>query len=137
MRRTVMDAKLSDFRAREIEDRADYRIIGWFEKWLPANLEPAAHLMHTPADLEVYAHSPCTAEARCRRARSNCSWVAFPLRWDLTEAIAAIKAGTIDAQENPFANTVTYGVHKFHRCFHTVNNQFYVARPIFMHSPTF
>ena len=33
---------------------------------------------------------------------------AVPLRWDLTEAIAAIKAGTIDAQENPFANTVTY-----------------------------
>ena len=29
---------------------------------------------------------------------------------DLTEALAAIKAGTLDAQENPFSNTVTYGV---------------------------
>jgi TRAP-type C4-dicarboxylate transport system substrate-binding protein len=54
----------------------------------------------------------------------------------LTEAIAAIKAGTIDAQENPFANTVTYGVHKFHR-FHTVTNHFYISRPIFLHRPTF
>jgi TRAP-type C4-dicarboxylate transport system substrate-binding protein len=61
---------------------------------------------------------------------------AVPLRWDLTEAIAAIKAGTIDAQENPFANTVTYGVHNFHR-FHTVTNHFYISRPIFMHRPTF
>jgi TRAP-type C4-dicarboxylate transport system substrate-binding protein len=59
-----------------------------------------------------------------------------PLRWDLTEAIAAIKAGTIDAQENPFANTVTYGVHKFHR-FHTVTNHFYISRPIFLHRPAF
>src|SRR4029077_9984266 len=56
---------------------------------------------------------------------------AIPLRWDLTEAIAAIKAGTIDAQENPFANTVTYGVHKFHH-FHTVTNHFYISRPIFL-----
>jgi TRAP-type transport system periplasmic protein len=61
---------------------------------------------------------------------------AVPLRWDLTEAIAAIKAGTIDAQENPFANTVTYGVHKFHH-FHTVTNHFYISRPIFLHRPAF
>ena len=54
----------------------------------------------------------------------------------LGEAIAAIKAGTIDAQENPFANTVTYGVHKFHR-FHTVTNHFYISRPIFLHRPAF
>jgi TRAP-type C4-dicarboxylate transport system substrate-binding protein len=61
---------------------------------------------------------------------------AVPLKWDLTEAIAAVKAGTIDAQENPFANTVTYGVHKFHK-FHTVTNHFYLSRPIFLHRPTF
>src|SRR6202043_56993 len=50
--------------------------------------------------------------------------------------IDRIKAGTIDAQENPFANTVTYGVHKFHR-FHTVTNHFYISRPIFLHRPSF
>ena len=61
---------------------------------------------------------------------------AVPLRMDLTEAIAGIKAGTLDAQENPFANTVTYGVHKFHR-FHSVTNHFYISRPIFFHRPTF
>ncbi len=61
---------------------------------------------------------------------------AVPVRCDLTEAIAGIKAGTLDAQENPFANTVTYGVHKFHR-FHTVTSHFYISRPIFLHRPTF
>jgi TRAP-type C4-dicarboxylate transport system substrate-binding protein len=58
------------------------------------------------------------------------------MRMDLTEAIEMIKGGTIDAQENPFANTVTYGVHKFHH-FHTVTNHFYISRPIFVHRPTF
>ena len=47
---------------------------------------------------------------------------------DLSEAIEAVKAGTLDAQENPFANTVTYGVHKFHR-FHSATNHFYLSRP--------
>src|SRR6185369_9490889 len=40
------------------------------------------------------------------------------------------------AQENPFANTVTYGVHKFHR-HHSVTNHFYISRPIFLHRHTF
>jgi TRAP-type C4-dicarboxylate transport system substrate-binding protein len=55
---------------------------------------------------------------------------------DLSEAIEAVKAGTLDAQENPFANTVTYGVHKYHR-FHSATNHFYLSRPIFVHRPTF
>ena len=61
---------------------------------------------------------------------------AVPLRLDLTEAIAAITAGTIDAQENPLSNTVTYGVHGFHR-FHTLTNHFYISRPIFIHRAAF
>lgn len=55
---------------------------------------------------------------------------------DLTEAIAMIVAGKLDAQENPLSNTVTYGVHKFHR-FHTLTNHFYISRPIFVHRATF
>jgi TRAP-type C4-dicarboxylate transport system substrate-binding protein len=54
----------------------------------------------------------------------------------LTEAIAKITAGKIDAQENPLSNTVTYGVHKFHR-FHTLSNHFYISRPIFLNRTAF
>jgi C4-dicarboxylate-binding protein DctP len=61
---------------------------------------------------------------------------AVPLRLDLTEAIAMIKAAEIDAQENPLSNTVTYGVHNFHR-FHTLSNHFYISRPIFLNRTAF
>jgi C4-dicarboxylate-binding protein DctP len=61
---------------------------------------------------------------------------AIAMRMDLTEAIAMIKAGTLDAQENPLANTVTYGVHKFHK-FHTLTYHFYISRPIFLHRASF
>ena len=61
---------------------------------------------------------------------------ALPMPMDLTQAIELIKAGSIDAQENPLSNTVTYGVHKFHR-FHTLTNHFYISRPIFVHRTVF
>jgi C4-dicarboxylate-binding protein DctP len=55
---------------------------------------------------------------------------------DLSEFIEAVKAGTVDAQENPFQNTVTYSVHKFHR-FHTVTNQHYHSRQVFVNRTAF
>jgi TRAP-type C4-dicarboxylate transport system substrate-binding protein len=58
------------------------------------------------------------------------------MRMDLTEAIAAIASGEINAQENPLANTVTYGVHRHHR-FHTLTGHFYLSRPIFLHRPSY
>jgi TRAP-type transport system periplasmic protein len=61
---------------------------------------------------------------------------AVPMPMDLTEAIAMIKAGEIDAQENPLSNTVTYGVHRFHR-FHSLTGHFYISRPIFIHRAAF
>jgi TRAP-type C4-dicarboxylate transport system substrate-binding protein len=47
-----------------------------------------------------------------------------------------IKAGTLDAQENPLANTATYGVHNFHK-FHTLSYHFYISRPVFLHRASF
>jgi TRAP-type C4-dicarboxylate transport system substrate-binding protein len=70
------------------------------------------------------------------QARTFALLGAEPVKCDLTEAIAWIKEGRLDAQENPLANTVTYGVHKFHR-FHTLTNHFYISRPIFVHRESF
>jgi TRAP-type transport system periplasmic protein len=130
--RAGMDGELGAFLARKIEERVDYRILGWFEngfRHISNRLRP----VRSPADL---------AGMRIRVLPSKVQARAFellgaePLRWDLTEALQAIAAGTIDAQENPLANTVTYGAHKFHH-FHTLSGHFYVSRPIFLHRPAF
>jgi TRAP-type C4-dicarboxylate transport system substrate-binding protein len=89
--------------------------------------------VRTPSDLKDMRIRVLPSEIQ---ARTFELLGAVPLRWDLTEAIAAIKAGTIDAQENPFANTVTYGVHKFHH-YHSVTNHFYISRPVFLHRDAF
>jgi TRAP-type C4-dicarboxylate transport system substrate-binding protein len=130
--RAAIDGALGRFLAEKIEDRVNYRILGYFEngfRHLSNRLRP----VHTPSDLKGMRIRVLPSEVQ---ARTFELLGAVPLRWDLTEAIAAIKSGTIDAQENPFANTVTYGVHKFHR-FHTITNHFYISRPIFVHRPTF
>jgi tripartite ATP-independent transporter DctP family solute receptor len=130
--RAAIDGAFGAMLAQKIEERVNYRILGFFEngfRQISNRLRP----VHRPADLSGMRIRvlPSRIQARTFELLG-----AVPLMWDLTEAIAAIKAGEIDAQENPFANTVTYDVHKFHR-FHTVTNHFYISRPIFVHRPTF
>jgi TRAP-type C4-dicarboxylate transport system substrate-binding protein len=130
--RAAVDGELGRFLAAKIEERIDYRILGYFENGF-RHISNRLRTVRTPADLNGMRIRVLPSEVQ---ARTFELLGAIPLRGDLTEAIAAIKAGTIDAQENPFANTVTYGVHKFHR-FHTVTNHFYISRPIFLNRTQF
>jgi TRAP-type transport system periplasmic protein len=130
--RGAMDGALGAFLADKIEERCDYRILGWFEngfRHISNRLRP----VHEPRDLKAMRIRVLPSEVQ-RRTFELLG--AEPLRMDLTQAIAMIKAGTLDAQENPLANTVTYGVHKFHK-FHSLTSHFYVSRPIFLHRATF
>jgi TRAP-type C4-dicarboxylate transport system substrate-binding protein len=130
--RAAVDGALGQLLARKIEEKVSYRILGWFEngfRHLSNRLRP----VHLPADLAGMRIRvlPSRIQARTFELLG-----AVPLRLDLTEAIAMIAAGEIDAQENPLSNTVTYGVHKFHR-FHTLSNHFYISRPIFLNRTAF
>jgi C4-dicarboxylate-binding protein DctP len=130
--RAAMDGELGQHLARKTEERINYRILGWFEngfRHISNRLRP----VHLPADLKAMKIRVLPSEIQ-RRTFELLGAVA--MRMDLTEAIAMIKAGTLDAQENPLANTVTYGVHKFHK-FHTLSSHFYISRPIFLHRPSF
>ena len=130
--RAAMDGVLGRFLAAKIEARANYRILGWYENGF-RQISNRLRRVQVPADLKDMRIRVLPSEVQ---ARTFELLGAVPVRCDLTEAIAGIKAGTLDAQENPFANTVTYGVHKFHH-FHTVTNHFYISRPIFLHRPSF
>jgi TRAP-type C4-dicarboxylate transport system substrate-binding protein len=117
---------------RKTEERIGYRILGWFEngfRHISNRLRP----IHMPVDLKAMKIRVLPSEIQKRTFELL---GAIAMRMDLTEAIAMIKAGTLDAQENPLANTVTYGVHKFHK-FHTLSYHFYISRPIFLHRTSF
>src|SRR6476659_4923984 len=130
--RAAMDGALGGFLARRIEERVNYRILGYFENGF-RHISNRLRRVRTPADIKGMRIRVLPSDVQKRTFELL---GAIPMRMDLTEAIEMIKAGTIDAQENPFANTVTYGVHKFHH-FHSVTNHFYVSRPIFLHRTAF
>jgi len=130
--RAAMDGALGRRLASAIESRCGYRILGWYEngfRQISNRLRP----VRMPADLKdmTIRVLPSKIQARTFELLG-----AKPMIMDLTDAIRMIKAGEIDAQENPLTNTVTYGVHQFHR-FHTISNHFYISRPIFLHRPSF
>lgn len=125
--RGAMDGALGARLAQAIEDKVNYRIVGWFEngfRHISNRLRP----VRSPADLAGMTIRVLPSEIQ---KRTFALLGAVPQRLDLTEALEMIVAGTIDAQENPLANTVTYGAHKYHP-FHTLTGHFYISRPIFI-----
>jgi tripartite ATP-independent transporter DctP family solute receptor len=129
--RSAIDGSLGELLAERIEDRTDFRILGFFEngfRHLSNRLRP----VRTPADLAglTIRVMPSDVHARAFELLG-----AVPMRMDLSDAITAIVDGSVDAQENPLANTVTYGAHTVHR-YHTLTGHFYVSRPIFAHRQT-
>jgi len=130
--RAAMDGELGQLLVRRTEERLNFRILGWFEngfRHISNRLRP----VHVPSDLKGMKIRVLPSEVQ-KRTFDLLGAVAMPM--DLSEAIAMIKAGTLDAQENPLANTVTYGVHKFHK-FHTLTYHFYISRPVFLHRQSF
>jgi tripartite ATP-independent transporter DctP family solute receptor len=130
--RGAMDGKLGAFLAQRIEAGMDFRILGWFENGF-RHISNRVRPVRTPADLKglTIRVLPSKVQERTFQLLG-----ATPKIMDLSEVMPAVKAGTLDAQENPFLNTVTYGVHNFHK-FHTASNHFYLSRPIFLHRASF
>jgi TRAP-type transport system periplasmic protein len=130
--RAAIDGQLGQVLALRIEERADYRILGFFENGL-RHLSNRLRPVRTPADIGGMRIRVLPSKVHERTFELL---GAVPMRMDLTEAIAMIGNGELDAQENPLTNTVTYGVHKFHR-FHTLTSHFYISRPVFLHRAAF
>ncbi len=130
--RAAMDGEFGRRLAESIESSMNYRILGYFENGF-RHISNRVRPVRAPMDLAGLKMRVLPSEVQ---ARTFELLGADPQIMDLSEAIAGVVAGTLDAQENPFANTVTYGVHNYHR-FHTETNHFYLSRPIFLHRPTF
>jgi len=130
--RAAMDGRFGQTLVQRIEAKMDYRILGWFENGF-RHISNSLRPVHVPADMKGMRMRVLPSKVQ---ERTFALLGASPKIMDLSELLPAIKAGTIDAQENPFFNTVTYGVHKLHR-FHTASNHFYLSRPIFFHRASF
>jgi C4-dicarboxylate-binding protein DctP len=63
------------------------------------------------------------------------AWGGTPVAVELSEGVALIKSGAVDAQENPLANTVAYGVDKVHHHI-SMTGHLFGARGLYAHRAT-
>jgi TRAP-type transport system periplasmic protein len=131
--RAAMDGALGDYLSRKIEERVPrYRMLGYFENGY-RHISNRLHPVHMPEDMRGLTIRSLPSQMHSRTYEIL---GATPLIMDLKPAIVAITAGKIDAQENPLANTVDYGVHKFHR-YHTLTGHSYLSRGIYCNRAAF
>lgn len=130
--RKAMDGDLGRIFKEAFERDMSYRILGYFENGF-RHVSNCVRPIRTPADLSGLRLRvlPSRIQARTFELLG-----ADPKIMDLSDARTAIVDGTLDAQENPFANTVAYGVHDFHK-HHTMTGHSYLSRPIFVHQQSY
>ena len=131
--RAAMDGRFGAWMTRKIEERIPgYRLLGYFEngyRHVSNQLRPVRAL----ADLKGMRVRLMPGKTH---ARSFELLGAVPFSLDLKPGLEAVVNGTVDAQENPLANTVDYGAHKVHR-YHTLTNHCYLSRGIYMNRTEF
>ncbi|MFL2554188.1 MAG: TRAP transporter substrate-binding protein [Candidatus Rariloculaceae bacterium] len=128
--RSVMDGPLGDAAARRIEAETNYRILGFFEngfRHVSNDIRP----VYTPDDLRGLSIRLLGIQARTFELLG-----ANPRTMPLAAALPLLEDGTIDGQENPFENTVSYGPYLSQR-YHTATFHSYLSRPIFINRATF
>lgn len=130
--RSAMDGKLGEYLTERIEARIGYRLLGYLENGY-RHLSNRLRTVRTPADLAGMRIRLLPSEMHCRIFELL---GAVPVPCDLKPAIDAIVSGAVDAQENPLANTVTYGVHKLHR-YHALTGHCYLSRGIYVNRAAF
>ena len=131
--RAAMDGALGSYLSDRIEARIPkYKVLGYFEngyRHISNRLRP----IRTAADLRGMRVRLMPGKTH---ARSFELLGTTPFSLDLKPGLEAIVAGSVDAQENPLANTVDYGAHKVHR-FHTLTGHCYLSRGIYLNRAQF
>jgi TRAP-type C4-dicarboxylate transport system substrate-binding protein len=131
--RAAMDGAFGAWMTEKIEERIPgYRVLGFFENGY-RNISNRLRPVRSLADLKDMKVRLMPGDMH-RRSFELLGAVACPL--DLKPGLEAVVSGTVDAQENPLANTVDYGAHKVHR-YHTLSAHCYLSRGLYFNRAQF
>ena len=127
----ALDGALGDVLAAAVRANTGFEVLGFWDngfRHMTNRLRP----IRTPDDcrgMTVRLQPNAIHEELIR------SWGAVPVAVELSEGIQLISRLEVDAQENPLANTVAYGVDQVHRHV-TMTGHLYGARGLFSHRLT-
>lgn len=127
----ALDGELGERLAQEVRATTPFDVIGFWDNGF-RHLTNHERPVHTPADcagMTVRVQPNAVHEELIR------SWGAEPVSVELSDGIRMIKDLEVDAQENPLANTVAYGVDEVHG-YVTMTGHLYGARGLWAHRET-
>lgn len=125
----VLDGDLGSALADAVLTGAGFEVLGFWDNGM-RHLTNGVRSIRSPDDcrgLRIRLQPNRIHEALAR------SWDMEPVPAELSQGIAMIERGEVDAQENPLANTVAYGVD--HR-YITLTGHLYGARGLFANPDT-
>lgn len=127
----ALDGELGEALTAAVEAETGFRVLGYWDNGF-RHMTNRVRPIRTPEDcrgLRVRLQPNALHEAMIE------AWGGIPVGVELSEGVAMISDGRVDAQENPLANTVAYGVDRVHR-FATMTAHLYGARGVFAHPGT-
>jgi TRAP-type C4-dicarboxylate transport system substrate-binding protein len=128
----ALDGPLGAYFTEKIEAKKNFRVMGFWDngfRHISNRLRP----IHTPVDCEGLRIRLMPNEVH---EKTFALLGADPRCSNLQVGLENMASGDLDAQENPLANTMDYGIHRFHPHI-TTTGHFYATRGIYAHRESF
>jgi len=129
---SALDGALGKYLTEKTEECTGYRVLGYWDNGF-RQLTNLLRPVRSPADLEGMRIRLQPNEVHIKTFELL---GAVPVPVDLKEGIEKIVSHDVDAQENPLANTVTYGVTDHHNHI-AMSAHFFGARGLYIHKESF
>jgi TRAP-type C4-dicarboxylate transport system substrate-binding protein len=127
----ALDGELGLTLSESTEARTNFHVFGYWDNGF-RHLTNRLRAVHSPSDCEGLRVRIQPSRIHERMVEL---WGAVPVPTDLERGIELIKRGEVDAQENPLANTMAYGLAPFHPHV-SLTGHVYGARGLYAHAPT-
>jgi C4-dicarboxylate-binding protein DctP len=129
---TLLDGALGAFLADRLAAATTYRVLGWWDNGF-RHLTNRVRPIRAPADCRGL---------RLRTVVSDLHQAVFrrlgfePVALDPRDLLAAVRAGTIDAQDNALTNVYNFEIYRQHRHL-TLSAHFFGVAALLCHGPTY
>jgi len=128
----ALDEGLGELLSERLSAARGYKVLGYFDNGF-RHWSNRVRPIHAPADcrgLRIRTLFSATHQEVFRALGFE------PVPLDVKDLLAAVRAGTVDAQDNPLTNIYNFGIHEQHRHI-TLSSHFWGAAALLCNGATF
>lgn len=128
----LLDGALGSLLADRLEATTGYRVLGYWDNGF-RHLTNRVRPIRAPADCQGLRIRTLASELH----RAVFERLGFePVTLDVKDLLAAVRSGTIDAQDNPLTNIYHFEIHRYHR-YLTLSAHFFGVAALLCHAASY